>query len=136
MTFAYEQALIGFQQKEVPVGAVIIYKDQILVKTFNQIEKLHHVTAHAEILSINSASNYLGKKYLNDCTLYVTLEPCIMCAGALYWSQIGTVVIGASDPRRGFILSGIKLHPKTKLVSNILEKRCSNLLKKFFYTKR
>lgn len=136
MHIAYQQALIAFEQEEVPVGAVIISNNKILAKTFNQTKKLQDVTAHAEILAITSASNYLGSKYLNDCILYIVLEPCVMCAGALYWSQIGKVIFGASDPRRGFISSKIRLHPKTELIKGISEEKCSKLLKKFFYNKR
>ena len=136
MRIAFNQALDAFEKGEIPVGALIVCKNKIIAKSYNQTEILKDVTAHAEILAITSASNYLSNKYLNDCTLYVTLEPCIMCAGALFWSQIGRVVIGASDPKRGFISSGIELHPKTELIGGILEGECSELIQEFFRQKR
>lgn len=135
MQLAYQQALIAKQYGEIPVGAIIVCNGKILAKSFNQTEKLCDVTAHAEILAITSASNYLGNKYLNDCILYIILEPCIMCAGALYWSRIGTVVIGARAIN-GFISLGIELHSKTNLIVGILEKKCLSLIKEFFYKKR
>ncbi|MCB9201814.1 MAG: nucleoside deaminase [Flavobacteriales bacterium] len=136
MQIALNQAKEAFEDDEIPVGAVIVCKDTIIAKTYNQTEKLTDVTAHAEILAITSASAYLGSKYLNDCTMYVTLEPCVMCAGALYWSQIGKIVIGTSDPKRGFISSGVELHPKTEIIGGILEDECSALIKSFFSNKR
>jgi tRNA(adenine34) deaminase len=136
MNIAYQQALEAFHQDEVPVGAVLICKNKIVAKTYNQTELLKDVTAHAEILAVTTASNFLGSKYLNDCTLYVTLEPCVMCAGALFWSQIGRVVIGASDPKRGFISSGVELHPKTQFLGGIMEEKCTQLLLDFFKNKR
>lgn len=136
MNIAYQQALVGFHQEEVPVGSVLVCKDKILAKTHNQTELLKDVTAHAEILAITAASSFLGSKYLNDCTLYITLEPCVMCAGALFWSQIGRVVVGASDPKRGFISSGVELHPKTQFLGGVLEEKCKQLLLDFFKNKR
>lgn len=123
---------------EVPVGAVIVCDNRIIARAHNQTEQLTDVTAHAEILAITAASGYLGSKYLPDCTLFVTLEPCVMCAGALAWAQIGRVVYGATDEKRGFMLFGGKslLHPKTRLEMGIMEHECSTLLKAFFREKR
>jgi tRNA(adenine34) deaminase len=114
MNEALKQAKIAFEEGEIPVGAVIVSKNKIIGKAYNQTERLNDVTAHAEMLAITAAANTLGAKYLNDCRLYVTLEPCTMCAGALFWSQIGEVYFAASDPRRGFRQSNPNmLHPKT-----------------------
>ena len=122
---------------EVPVGAIVVCNQQIIARAHNQTELLNDVTAHAEILAITTASNALGSKYLKDCILYVTLEPCNMCAGALYWSQIGKVVYGASDDNRGFMRYGKEvLHPKTKLEMGVLHEECGDLLKQFFQLKR
>lgn len=138
-----KQALIEAQRAleadEVPVGAVIVQQQKIIARGFNQVEMLHDSTAHAEIIALTSAFNYLGAKYLPDATLYVTLEPCTMCCGALYWSKIGEVVYGASDPRHGGIsLHGSRglLHPRTTIVKNIREEECGILLKEFFLSKR
>ncbi|WP_128331800.1 nucleoside deaminase [Apibacter sp. HY039] len=136
MKIALQQAKEAYEKDEVPVGAVIVANNKILAKTHNLSEILTDVTAHAEMQAITSASNYLGAKYLHGCTLYVTLEPCVMCAGALYWSQISRVVTGASDKKRGFISQGIQLHPKTEYVFGILEDECSQLLQDFFRSKR
>ena len=122
---------------EVPVGAIIVCDNQIIARAHNYTERLNDVTAHAEMQVFTSAADYLGGKYLNECTLYVTLEPCIMCAGASYWTQLKKVVFGASDKKRGF--SNLKeniLHPKTEVVSRLLEKECSEILKEFFKKKR
>lgn len=127
-------ALEAFQNDEIPVGAVIVAEGKkIIGKGFNQTEKLTDVTAHAEILALTAASNFLGGKYLKDCTLYVTLEPCVMCAGALAWSQISTVVYGAADKKRGFSLwtPGV-LHPKTQVITGILGEESERLMKSFF----
>ncbi|NNF35754.1 MAG: nucleoside deaminase [Saprospiraceae bacterium] len=122
---------------EVPVGAVVVSNNNIIARAHNQTQLLNDVTAHAEIIAITSASNALGSKYLNDCTLYVTLEPCNMCAGALYWSQIGKVVYGASDDQRGFMRHGKEmLHPKTKLEMGVLYQECSEIITNFFEEKR
>lgn len=136
MNIAFKQAQEAFNKDEVPVGAIIVSNNKILAKAHNMTETLTDVTAHAEMQAITSASNYLGAKYLTGCTLYVTLEPCVMCAGALYWSQISKVVIGAKDLYRGFSSKGVSLHPKTKYTFGILEEECSELLKNFFKTKR
>ncbi|GIZ16001.1 nucleoside deaminase [Capnocytophaga catalasegens] len=121
---------------EIPVGAVIVVDNQIIAKAYNLTEHLQDVTAHAEIQAITAASEYLGGKYLTNCTIYVTLEPCSMCAGALYWSRIQRVVIGASDPKRGFRTIGGILHPKTQFISGILEEECETILHSFFTSKR
>lgn len=136
-----KQALVEAQKAaelgEVPVGAVIVCDKRIIARAHNQTQLLSDVTAHAEILAITSAASYLGSKYLTDCTLYVTLEPCNMCAGALYWSQISKVVYGASDDQRGFMNYGKEmLHPKTKLEYGVLHDECAALLKQFFKSKR
>ncbi|HAS44970.1 MAG TPA: tRNA-specific adenosine deaminase [Microscillaceae bacterium] len=136
MQQAYQEALKAFDKGEIPVGAVIVSQERIIAKAHNQTEQLLDVTAHAEILAITAASNYLGAKYLNQCTLYVTLEPCVMCAGAIAWSQLGRIVFGAYDAKRGFArleTEGNKiLHPRTVLVGGVLENQCSELLQRFF----
>lgn len=133
MAEALVMAHTAFDEEEIPVGAVITCKDRIIARTYNQTELLHDATAHAEILAITSASEYLGAKYLKDCTLYVTLEPCVMCAGALFWTQIGRVVYGAHDEKRGYSRLGKGvLHPKTQVVSGILAEESKDLLTKFF----
>ena len=136
MQKALQEAQIAFEQGEVPVGAVITIGERIIVKAHNLTEKLTDVTAHAEMQAITAASEYLGGKYLMDCTLYVTLEPCVMCAGALYWSQIGRLVYGATDSKRGYHLFGNLLHPKTQVVQGVLEEPCSQIVKDFFLQRR
>lgn len=136
MQKALQEAQIAFEQGEVPVGAVITIGERIIAKAHNLTEKLTDVTAHAEMQAITAASEYLGGKYLMDCTLYVTLEPCVMCAGALYWSQIGKVVYGATDSKRGYHLFGNLLHPKTQVVQGVLEESCSQIVKDFFLQRR
>lgn len=136
MKKALQEAEVAFEKGEIPVGAVIAVEDRIIARTHNLTELLNDVTAHAEMQAITSAANFLGGKYLTNCTLYVTLEPCQMCAGALYWSQISKVVYGASDEQRGFMTMGTKLHPKTKVVGGILADEASELMKRFFIEKR
>jgi len=137
MAEAMRMAQLAFEEGEIPVGAVAVIGERIIGKGYNQTEKLHDVTAHAEMLAITAASDYLGAKYLQDCTLYVTLEPCVMCAGALYWSQMKRLVIGATDEKRGFSRFGTGiLHPKTQLVTGILGEESRALLLKFFKTLR
>jgi tRNA(adenine34) deaminase len=137
MQQAIKQAQIAFEQGEVPVGAVIVSDNQIIAKSYNQTQQLNDVTAHAEMIAITSAASCLGSKYLTDCTIYVTLEPCVMCAGALYWSQIGKLVYGAEDKKRGFMRIGKQLvHPKTKVAWGIQQETCQNMLQQFFLTKR
>ncbi len=137
MREALKQARMAYELGEVPVGAIIVGNNRILGKGHNLTEQLVDVTAHAEIQAITAASGYIGGKYLRDCTIYVTLEPCIMCAGALFWSQIGKLVFGAFDPKLGFTrISSSILHPKTLILGGILEPECNQLLKDFFVTKR
>ncbi len=136
-----KQALIeaehACEEKEIPIGAIVVSNNRIIAKCYNQVEKLQDVTAHAEMLAITSAQNYLGSKYLNECTIYVTLEPCIMCAGALFWSQIGRLVISARDPEHGFTRSKPDvLHPKTSAEFGLLELQSENLIKEFFKVMR
>ena len=136
MKKALQEAEAAFEKGEIPVGAIVVIKDRIIARSHNLTELLNDVTAHAEMQAITSAANFLGGKYLIDCTLYVTLEPCQMCAGALYWSQVSKVVYGASDAQRGFSAMGTKLHPKTKVLGGILEEEASALMKRFFLEKR
>ncbi|MFN4080893.1 MAG: nucleoside deaminase [Saprospiraceae bacterium] len=138
MQQALAQARLAAESEEIPVGAVVVCDNRIIARAHNQTEKLTDVTAHAEILAITAASNALGSKYLQECTLFVTLEPCVMCAGALAWAQLGRVVYGASDDKRGFMRYGGKalLHPKTKLELGVLQEDCAELLKAFFQKKR
>ncbi len=136
MKKALQEAEDAFEKGEIPVGAVIVIKDRIIARSHNLTELLNDVTAHAEMQAITAAANFLGGKYLTNCTLYVTLEPCQMCAGALYWSQISKVVYGASDDKRGFKILGTTLHPKTEVVSGVLAEEASELLKRFFIEKR
>ncbi len=136
MNLAYKEALKARDQGEIPVGAVVVCGRTIVAKTFNQTEKLQDVTAHAEILAVTAAANYLGAKYLTECTLYVTLEPCPMCAGAISWSQLNRLVYAASDPSKGFSNYQFQqqglLHPKTEVVSGLLADSCKNLIEDFF----
>lgn len=133
MTLALQQAENAFDEGEIPVGALIVCQDQIIAKGYNQTEKLNDVTAHAEMLALTAASQKLGAKYLKDCTLYVTLEPCVMCAGAIFWSQIGRIVWGASDEKRGYQRVKFNiLHPKTQVSFGILQEDCEEILKRFF----
>ena len=136
MRRAIEEAKIALQKDEVPVGAVIVSNNQIIARTHNLTETLNDVTAHAEMQAITCAANFIGGKYLKDCTLYITLEPCQMCAGALYWSQISKIVIGASDSHRGFREMKTKIHPKTKIVDGVLASESKELIKDFFQKKR
>jgi tRNA(adenine34) deaminase len=137
MKQAYQEALIGQEKGEIPVGAIITCKNKIIAKGHNQTELLNDVTAHAEIIAITAAASYLDNKYLKDCTLYVTLEPCVMCAGALYWSQIDRVVFAAQDDKRGFMKYGKELlHPTTQLEFGIMHDECSKLMTDFFKDKR
>lgn len=136
MQQAFNQALLAKEEGEIPVGAVIVSENRIIAKAYNQTEKLNDVTAHAEMLALTSAFNYFGAKYLHDCTLFVTLEPCTMCAGALFWSQINRVVYGASDEQRGYTQVASQgrsiLHPKTKLTRGILHEQCGKIVTDFF----
>lgn len=133
MKEALKQAQYAFEENEVPVGAVVVCENKIISRAYNQVEKLNDVTAHAEILAITAAENYLGTKYLAGCKLYVTLEPCTMCAGATYWSQLDEVIYGASDDKRGFSkLAPNATHPKAKITKGILATECSELVTSFF----
>lgn len=136
MKKALQEAEIAFEKNEVPVGAVIVVDNQIIARAHNLTELLNDVTAHAEMQAITAAANFLGGKYLHGCTLYVTLEPCQMCAGALYWSQISKIVFGARDDHRGFIKMGTQLHPKTVVQGGVMESEAQALLKRFFLEKR
>lgn len=136
MKMAFQEAELALEKDEVPIGCVIVSNDRVIAKSHNLTETLNDVTAHAEMQAITSAANYLGGKYLQNCTLYVTLEPCVMCAGALSWSQVTKVVIGARDEQRGFMNKGLSLHPKTEVVSGIMENECSQIVKDFFKNKR
>jgi tRNA(adenine34) deaminase len=137
MRQALQEAQQAFEQDEVPVGCIITCRDKVIARTHNLTETLHDVTAHAEIQAITAAAEALGGKYLDTCTLYVTVEPCIMCAGAIGWSQMGRVVYGARDEKRGFENFAPKaFHPKTEVVSGVLENECAELMKNFFKSKR
>ena len=137
MKIAYAEAEKALKLDEVPVGAVIVKDNQIIAKAHNQVETLKDPTAHAEMIAITSASNFLGSKYLLDCTLYVTLEPCVMCAGAAFWTRISRLVYGAADEKRGYSLIGQHLlHPKTLVTTGVLQQDCKTILKTFFETKR
>ena len=137
MQQALREAQTAFDEGEIPVGAVIVGNGTILARAHNNTERLQDVTAHAEMLAFTAAANMLGAKYLTDCTLYVTLEPCPMCAGAAGWTQIGRIVYGASDPKRGFSRLGRDmLHPKTTVEGGLLKEECEALLKSFFQQKR
>ena len=137
MRAALEEAKKAFARQEIPVGAVVVCKDQIIARAHNLTETLNDPTAHAEMQAITAATSWLGGKYLTDCTIYVTLEPCAMCAGAIGWSQASGLVYGAADEKKGYtLLRGQLLHPKTKAVDGILEEECRELIVKFFKTKR
>ena len=136
MQKAIQEAEIAFDKGEVPIGAVVVVQERIIARAHNLTEQLNDVTAHAEMQAITAASNFLGGKYLHQCTLYVTLEPCQMCAGGLYWSQIPRIVFAAYDPKRGFSAMGGQLHPKTEIVGGIMESEAADLINRFFIQKR
>ena len=149
MLMAMKEARKAFEAEEVPVGAVIVQDGKLLAKGYNQVERLNDPTAHAEILALTSAFNFLGSKYLPEATIYITVEPCLMCAGALYWSKIGRIVYGASDDKNGYkkfckcppVVEGISLapwpfHPRTELVQGIMEDECALIMKDFFRARR
>lgn len=137
MRQAIAEARKSLSMDEIPIGAVIVCRDTIIARGHNLTERLHDVTAHAEMQAITAAAEYLGGKYLDGCTIYVTVEPCVMCAGALGWSQISRVVYGAPDARRGFtLLAPDALHPRTEVTEGVLEDECSQLMKSFFASKR
>jgi len=137
MKKALAEAQKAKELDEVPVGAVVVCDNQIIARAHNFTERLNDVTAHAEMQAFTAAADYLGGKYLNECTLYVTLEPCVMCAGASYWTQLKKVVFGASDEKRGFrVMAGQVLHPKTELIGGVMEQECSEIIRDFFVNKR
>ena len=136
MQKALAEAKYAFEKDEIPVGAIIVSNDKIIARSHNLTQMLNDVTAHAEMQAITSAANHLGNKYLTECTLYVTLEPCQMCAGAMYWAQLNRLVYGASDNHRGYKFLGTKLHPKTKVKSGVLSKECKLIVDAFFIKKR
>lgn len=136
MKMALQEAEAALEKDEVPIGCVVVSNNRIIARAHNLTETLNDVTAHAEMQAITSAANFLGGKYLKDCTLYVTMEPCVMCSGALSWSQISKVVIGARDEQRGFINKHLSLHPKTEVIAGVMEVECSSIVKEFFKSKR
>jgi tRNA(adenine34) deaminase len=136
MRKALDEAHLAYEKGEIPVGVVVAINQQVIARGHNLTELLNDVTAHAEMQAITSAANFLGGKYLRDCTMYVTLEPCQMCAGALYWSQLSNLVFAAPDPERGYRKMGAQLHPKTRVKTGILEEEASELLKRFFIERR
>jgi tRNA(adenine34) deaminase len=136
MKKALQEAEIAFEKGEIPVGAIIVVDNKIIARTHNLTELLHDVTAHAEMQAITSAANFIGGKYLKGCSLYVTLEPCQMCAGALYWSQISRIIFAARDEKRGFMTLGTQLHPKTEVKHGIYADEASALMVKFFASRR
>lgn len=137
MRRALEQARMAYDKDEVPVGAVVVCRDRIIARAHNLTETLNDVTAHAEMQAITAAADALGGKYLDTCTLYVTVEPCVMCAGALGWAQTGRVVYGTADPKRGYsAFAPNALHPKTQVTAGVLEEECAALMKQFFKNKR
>jgi tRNA(adenine34) deaminase len=136
MKKALQEAELAFEKGEIPVGAIVVIDNKVIARSHNLTEMLHDVTAHAEMQSITAAANFLGGKYLKGCTMYVTLEPCQMCAGALYWSQLSKMVYGASDEQRGFVTMGTQLHPKTEVVSGVLATEAADLMVRFFAERR
>ncbi|AWI24879.1 nucleoside deaminase [Flavobacterium pallidum] len=136
MKKAMQEAEAAYAEGEIPVGAVIVVDNKVIARSHNLTEMLHDVTAHAEMQSITAAAHFIGGKYLKGCTLYVTLEPCQMCAGALYWSQISKIVYGADDDHRGYRVMGGKLHPKTEIVSGVMGEEAGALMKRFFAERR
>ena len=137
MKMALDEAARAYDNEEVPIGAVIVCKGRVIARAHNLTETLTDVTAHAEMQAVTAAANYLGGKYLNDCTLYVTVEPCIMCAGALGWAQLGRLVYGAPDEKRGYRrFAPQALHPRTEVTEGVMEAECADLMKRFFIQRR
>jgi tRNA(adenine34) deaminase len=136
MEKALEEARTAYDKGEIPIGALVVIDSQIIARAHNLTETLHDVTAHAEMQAITAAANFLSGKYLHGCTLYVTLEPCPMCAGALYWSQVSRVVYAAKDERKGYVTRGGQLHPKTQVAQGVLAEEASELMKQFFRARR
>ena len=139
-TYFMRQALVeaanALAIDEVPIGAVIVANGRIIARSHNRVEQLNDVTAHAEMMAFTAAAEALGGKYLKGCTLYVTLEPCVMCSGAAYWTQIDRIVVGAPDEKRGFLSQGLKLHPKTEYIQGVLAEECSEIIVNYFKSKR
>ncbi|MFD2717956.1 nucleoside deaminase [Hymenobacter monticola] len=136
MQQALAEAEKALAAAEIPIGAVVVFNNQIIGRGFNQTERLRDVTAHAEMLALTAAANHLGNKYLADCTLYVTIEPCVMCAGASYWAQLKAVVFGADEPKVGYRRHGQLLHPRTQLRGGVRAEECAALMRQFFSAKR
>lgn len=137
MKQALKEAQYAFEEDEVPIGAVVVCNNQIIGKGYNQVEKLTDVTAHAEMIALTAASNYLGSKFLEECEIYVTIEPCLMCATALRWARIGKIIYGAGEPKTGFTtLQKNVLHPATEVLGGVMEAECAALMKDFFKGKR
>jgi tRNA(adenine34) deaminase len=139
MQQALKEAVLAYEADEVPIGAVVVINNKIIARGHNQVELLNDATAHAEILALTSAFNYLGSKYLPEATLYVTVEPCLMCCGAMYWGKIGRIVYGASDEKNGYkhiTKENWPFHPKTELVNGVLQDECAQLMRSFFKAKR
>lgn len=136
MTRALDLALEAFEEDEVPIGAVVVFENKIIGRGYNQTERLNDVTAHAEMLAVTAASNAINGKYLDECTLYVTIEPCLMCAGALQWARVGRVVWGAPEPKFGFNRIDSKLLGKTKVLGGVMSEQCGELMQRFFKRKR
>ena len=144
MQYALKEAQKAYEADEVPIGAVIVMRNKVIARAYNQVEKLNDSTAHAEILALTSAYNFLGSKYLPEATLFVTIEPCLMCSGALYWSKINKIVYGANDEKNGALTLSLSmngkrrriLHPKTEIISGICSEQCAELMKNFFKKKR
>lgn len=137
MREALKEAQFAFEEEEVPIGAVVVWNGRIIARGHNMTERLHDPSAHAEMIALTAATEAMGGKYLDECTLYVTVEPCPMCAGAMNWAQVGRVVYGADDPKRGFSkFTPSLLHPKTKVVSGVLSEECGGIVSKFFKSKR
>jgi len=137
MKLALKEAVYAFEEDEVPIGAVVVCKNQVIGKGYNQVEKLTDVTAHAEMIALTAASNYLGSKFLGECEIYVTVEPCLMCATALRWARIGKIIYGTGEPKTGFTtFQKTVLHPTTEIVGCVLENECAELMLQFFKGKR
>ncbi len=137
MKMALDEAVLAYTDEEVPVGAIVVCKGRVIARAHNLTETLTDVTAHAEMQAVTAAANYLGGKYLTDCTLYVTVEPCIMCAGALGWAQLGRLVYGAPDEKRGYRRFALQaLHPRTEVTAGVMESECAELMKRFFSERR
>lgn len=137
MKLALKEAVYAFEEDEVPIGAVVVCKNQVIGKGYNQVEKLTDVTAHAEMIALTAASNYLGSKFLGECEIYVTVEPCLMCATALRWARIGKIIYGTGEPKTGFTtFQKTVLHPTTEIVGGVLENECAELMLQFFKGKR